>query len=101
MQAVSTPMESAASSMKDSLKEEAGNLLVRRIRKELYRRLPKFLHPLIPGHRDSFASAAKKGLSRWFWGLVGSIVFTLIFFVAVGAVLLFSALAVGWAVFMG
>jgi len=98
---VPTPMESAAASMKENLKDEAGNMRMRRGRKELYRRLPKFLHPLVPGHRDSFATAAKKGVSRWFWGLVWSAVFFLVFFGLVAAVLTITVAAVGWAFIMG
>ncbi len=101
MEQVATPMESAAASLKEKAKNEAGNMMMKRLRKEMYARLPKFLHPLVPGHRDSFAGAAKKGVSRWFWGLVWSAMFFLVFGGVVAATLLFIVVIVLWAIFVG
>lgn len=58
----------------------AQNAAERAARQALYDRLPKFLHPLVPGHGGSVSGEIQKAISKWFWGIVGGCLFSVFFF---------------------
>ncbi len=72
-QVTATAMAAGAASVAQNAAERAA-------RQALYDRLPKFLHPLVPGTRGTVTGEIQKAVSKWFWGLVGSCLFTVFFF---------------------
>ncbi len=64
--------------------DSAKNLAIRRFQSLAKSYLPKMLWPLIPGVGGSVADNAKAGVSKWFWGIVTSVVFSLVFFAIFG-----------------
>lgn len=81
--------------------DTAKNMALREAKSWLKPYLPRFLWPLLPGERGTVAGEAQKSVSKWFWGLVSSAMFSLFFFLAVAAVLFLVAAFIGYAVVMG
>jgi hypothetical protein len=94
------PMAAAGRSLQAHAEAQVERRLQREIRDRLTPWLPSVLHPLLPGVGGTVEGRVKHAISRWFWGIVSSIVFFVVFFGLVGGVLLFTAAAVLWAVFL-
>lgn len=60
--------------------DTAKNMAVRRFQSMAKGYLPKWLWPLIPGVGGSVTENAKAGVSKWFWGIVTSVIISLVFF---------------------
>lgn len=56
------------------------NRALREVRSQLKGVLPRVLHPLIPGERGTVAGNARAAASKWAWGVLGSLVFSVVFF---------------------
>ncbi len=96
-----TPMQSAGT----ALASGAQDMVATRMRRAVKRKLPRFLHPLIPGEggtvREAAGKQAKRAVSRWISGVLFSIFFFTVFFGLVAAILTFTVGAVVWALMMG
>lgn len=86
-------------STKKAMTNVAGNMAANAARKAIIGQvkayLPKFLWPLIPGEGGSVGGKLQKMATDYMWALIGSILFSLVFFaifaVAIGGFLLFIA----------
>ncbi|MEZ4237207.1 MAG: hypothetical protein R3F59_13850 [Myxococcota bacterium] len=78
------PMSLARDRMLELGAQEARGMAARRIRRFVKSYVPRVLHPLIPGERGSVAGNVQRAASKWMWGLVSSVVISLIFFAIFG-----------------
>ena len=95
------PMSQTKRRMAELATDTAKDMAMREAKSWIKGYLPRFLWPLLPGERGTVAGEAKKGVSRWFWGMVSSAVFSLVFFAVVAVVLLGVGLIVVYAVLAG
>ncbi len=91
------PIDSAGTALASGAQDMAASQLRRAIK----RRLPRILHPLIPGEggtvREAAGKQAKRAIGRWISGVLFSLFFFAVFFGLVASVLVFTAGAVVWA----
>ena len=92
------PMSQTAARLGELAGVAAKDRLLREIRSRLKAVLPKVLHPLIPGERGTVAGNARAAASKWVWGVVGSVVFSVVFFGIFGLATAGVLLVIAWAV---
>ena len=74
------PMSQARDRMVEMAGETAKNMAMREMRSTLKGYVPRILWPLIPGERGTVEGNLKAAASKWAWGVVGSLVFSAVFF---------------------
>jgi hypothetical protein len=93
------PMTAAGNALAAGAQNAAQNAVMRRVRTQLKGYLPRFLWPLIPGERGTVAGAVKKDVKKRVAAAISGLLFSLFFFAAFGAVILFVLGIIGWALF--
>ncbi|MEQ1566203.1 MAG: hypothetical protein ABMA64_11245 [Myxococcota bacterium] len=78
--------------------DTAKNLAARELRRTVKQYVPKMFWPLIPGERGTVEGNVKSAASKWFWGMVSSAVFSLVFFAVFGLAVLGTLAVIGYAV---
>jgi hypothetical protein len=73
-------MAHTANRMAEMAGQTAKNMAAREMRSWAKQYVPRMFWPLIPGEGGSVEANMKAGVSRWFWGLVWSAVFSIVFF---------------------
>jgi hypothetical protein len=92
------PMSQAKSRMAELAGETAKDMAWRATVRQIKQYVPRVLWPLIPGEGGSVQDNVKGAASRWFWGLVSSVIISGLFFavfaVAISGFLVLLAYAV-------
>ena len=91
-------LKEAFSSQAQSQVESAAR---NRFWREVYRKVPDFLHPLIPGNKRTMRGDMEHRARRRVSAAIGGCLFSLFFFAAVGTVLVVVISIIGFAVVSG
>src|SRR3954463_1791220 len=86
------PMTQTKNRMAEMAGQTAKNMAERKMRETIKGYLPKMLWPLIPGERGSVEANMKGAASKWMWGVVTSVIISVVFF-AVFAIAIIGFLA--------
>ena len=95
------PMTATKNALGARAGEMAQNHVANQIRRQVKGYLPSFLHPLIPGEKGTVGGKLQASASKYIWGVIGSILFTLFFFGAVVLILGVLGLYIAYVVMMG
>ena len=95
------PMTQTKNRLAEVAADKAQDMAMREAKSFVKGYLPRFLWPLLPGERGTVSGNVQSGASKWFWGLVSSAIFSLVFFGLFALAFVGVALIVVWAVVMG
>jgi hypothetical protein len=95
------PMTQTKNRLAEVAQDQAKNMAMRQAKSVIKGYLPKFLWPLLPGERGTVAGNVQNGVSKWFWGLVSSAIFSLVFFLLFAMAFVGVALIVVYALVTG
>ena len=95
------PMTQTKNRLAEMAADQAKDKAMREAKSFVKGYLPKFLWPLLPGERGTVAGNVQSGASKWFWGLVSSAVFSIVFFGLFALAFVGVALIVVYAVVTG
>lgn len=74
------PMTQTKNRLAEVAQDKAKDMAIGRAKSFVKGYLPKFLWPLLPGERGTVEGNVRSGISKWFWGLVSSAIFSIVFF---------------------
>jgi hypothetical protein len=95
------PMTQTKDRMAQLAADKAQQMAIDKTKTMIKGYLPRFLWPLLPGERGTVAGNIESGASKWFWGLVSSAVFSLVFFGLFALAFVGVALIVVYAIVTG